>query len=81
MSKSFAVGDCCQHTMEWAAFPQGSNCSDYFCFVNAMRFDFGTDKLPVGVNSGSENAVGNAPTFMINRGAHAGNQLPWNGSG
>jgi hypothetical protein len=76
-----ALGPGEAHTMEWALFPQGPACSDYFCFVNAMRFDMGTDKLPVGVNPGSENAVGDAPTFMINKGAHAGNQLPWNGSG
>jgi hypothetical protein len=69
------------HAMEWAIFPQGDNCSSYWCFINALRHDFGTDKLPVGVNAGTESAMGNAPSFMINKGAHAGNQLPWNGSG
>ena len=53
------------HTIEWAIFPQGGDCSSYWCFINAMRYDFGTDKLPVGVNAGPESAMGNAPTFMV----------------
>jgi len=26
-----------EYTLEWAAYPFGSNCSDWFCFVNSLR--------------------------------------------
>ena len=69
------------HTMEWAAFPFGAACSTYFCYLNALRPHFGTATIVVGENQGTENAVGASPSFPVRAGAHAGNQLPWNGSG
>ena len=69
------------HTVEWMLIPQGSNCSTYFCFINKLRHEMGTDTITVGENAGTENQLGNSPSFRVRDGAHAGNQLGWNGTG
>ena len=69
------------HTIEWALFPMTGNCTSYWCFLNRMRNDFGTDRIVIGENMGTENQLGDSPSFLVNDGAHAGNQLGWNGSG
>ena len=40
-----------------------------------------TDTIVVGENAGTENQLGNSPSFEVRDGAHAGNQLGWNGTG
>eukprot|EP01051_Picozoa_sp_SAG22_P016976 SAG22_NODE_2516_length_2488_cov_1.879029_2_plen_334_part_00 len=76
-----AIGPGEAHTVEWMLLPQGPACSSYFCFVNKMRHEMGTDTIVVGENAGAENQLGNSPSFAVRAGAHVGNQLGWNGTG
>ena len=70
------------HTLEWAVYPfDSAECSDWFCFVNALRHSFGTDTIVIGEHSGSLNILENNPSWDIAEGAHAGNMWPWNGTG
>jgi hypothetical protein len=81
MDPMLAIGPRETHTVEWMLLPQGSNCSTYFCFINKLRHDMGTDTIVVGENAGAENQLGNSPSFQVRDGAHTGNQLGWNGTG
>ena len=70
-----------EYTLEWAVYPFGSNCSDWFCFVNSLRHSFETDTITVGAHSGSLQIMENTPSWDIAGGAHAGNMQAWNGTG
>ena len=48
---NFALPAGDKHTLEWAIYPSG-NCTDWFCFVNALRQDFGTDDIVIGNHTG-----------------------------
>ena len=47
-----AIGPRETHTVEWMLLPQGPNCSTYWCYINKLRHDFGTDTIAVGGNAG-----------------------------
>ena len=53
-----AIGPRETHTVEWMLLPQGPNCSTYWCYINKLRHDFGTDTIAVGENAGTENMLG-----------------------
>ena len=48
---NFALPAGDKHTLEWAIYPF-SNCTDWFCFVNALRHDFGTEDIVIGNHTG-----------------------------
>ena len=77
----FGLGSGTSYTEEWAVYPFGTECPDWFCFVNALRHGFETDTVLVGEHSGSLSILENSPTFDIDAGAHAGNMMVWNGTG
>ena len=41
-----------EHTHEWAVYPFDSRCSDWFCFVNRLRYDYGTEDIVLGERTG-----------------------------
>ena len=43
-------------THEWAVYPS-SDCTDFFCFVNALRSDYGTDTMELGRHTGVLSAM------------------------
>jgi hypothetical protein len=43
-------------THEWAIYPS-SNCTSFFCFVNVLRNDYGTDKMVLGKHRGVLSAM------------------------
>ena len=43
-------------THEWAVYPS-SNCTDFFCFVNVLRNDYGTDEMELGKHTGVLSAM------------------------
>jgi hypothetical protein len=40
------------HTLEWALYPFNDTCDDFFCFVNALRHDYGVEDMVIGVHTG-----------------------------
>lgn len=77
----FGLSPGAEYTLEWAVYPFGSNCADWFCFVNSLRNSFGTDTITIGAHSGSLQIMENSPSWDIAGGAHAGNMQAWNGTG
>ena len=55
------------HTLEWAVYP-ASQCTDWFCFVNLLRSDYGTDDIVIGEHtspvSGLESGINAAVDDM-----------------
>ena len=77
----FGLGAGDIYTEEWAVYPFGQECTDWFCFVNTLRHGLETDTIVVGEHSGSLSILENNAAFDIDSGAHAGNQMVWNGTG
>lgn len=48
---NFALPPGASHTLEWGIYPS-ANCTDFFCFVNALRSDYGTDEIVIGEHTG-----------------------------
>jgi hypothetical protein len=69
------------HTLEWAIYPQSRNCSNFFCFINALRHDFKTDTIAIGDAIGTCGPLGGTPSWGIDHGVHIGNMLIYNGTG
>ena len=49
-------------THEWAIYPS-SNCTDFFCLVNALRHDYGTDEIVLGKHRGVLQAMEHATIY------------------
>ena len=48
---NFALPPGASHTLEWGVYAS-TNCTDFFCFVNALRSDYGTDDIVIGEHTG-----------------------------
>ena len=53
------------HTLEWAVYLFNSSCNDFFCLVNALRHDYGTEEIVIGLHTGVLSAMENGANAEV----------------
>lgn len=53
------------HTLEWAVYLFNASCNDFFCLVNALRHDYGTEEIVIGLHTGVLSAMENGANAEV----------------